>query len=101
MAILIALRDINMALGYGEPFEFGQRRLLLRRPHIGHHDAVAFDAGVGRLLHLVLELALRRLVRLIEAIAIDIVFPAVIEAAQPAFLVLCEIERRAAMRAVL
>ena len=88
MAILIALRDIDMALGHVQPFEFGQRRLLLRRPHIGHDDAVALDAGIGRLLHLVLELALRRLVRLIEAIAVDIVFPAVIEAAQPAFLVL-------------
>ena len=43
--------------GSVQPFELGQRRLLLRRTHIGHHDAVALDAGIGRLLHLVLELA--------------------------------------------
>ena len=48
---------------------------------------------------MLLELVLRRLVELIDAVAFDVEFPAVIDAAQPAFLVAPEEQRDAAMRA--
>ena len=50
-------------------------------------------------MDVLLELMLRRLVELIDAIAFDVEFPAVIDAAQPAFLVAPEIQRDAAVRA--
>src|SRR5579862_4703608 len=101
MTILISLRDIDLIRGNVEPFEIGQRRLFFGRPHIGHDDAVTLDAGIGDLLYLFLELRLRRLVRHVDAIAVDVVFPAVIPAAQAAVAVLAEMQRRAAMGAML
>ena len=50
-------------------------------------------------MDVLLELVLRRLVQLIEAIAFDVELPAVIDAAQPAFLVAPEKQRHAAVRA--
>jgi hypothetical protein len=52
-------------------------------------------------MHLVLELMLGGLVQLVDAIAFDVEFPAVIDAAQPAFLVAPEKQRDPAVRAEL
>jgi hypothetical protein len=100
-AALAPLGDIDMAFGRRQPFERGQRRLLVARPHIGPDHAVLLDAGIGRVFDLVLELRLRRLVRHVDAIAVEVVCPAVIPAAQSASLVLAEEQRRTAMRAML
>src|ERR1700756_3412670 len=101
MAMLDALGDMDMALGQIEPFEFRERRLLVLGAEIGPDRAVLLAARIGFLLHVLLELRLRRLVRLVRAIAVEIVLPAVIPAAQLAIGVLAEEQRRAAMRASL
>ncbi len=60
-----------------------------------------FDAGVRRELDLAAEAALDRLRGHLDALAGDVVFPAVIGAAQPILLVASEPERHAAMGAEL
>ena len=75
------------------------RRLLVRRPHIGPDHAALFDHGIGIQLDLLGIAAFRRLRRHVDALAGHVVFPAVVGAAQPAFLVAAEPQRYAAMRA--
>ena len=56
-----------------------ERRLALT--HIGEDEAGALGDRISQVLYLVLVPALRRLGRLLEAASIDVVKPAVIEAA--------------------
>ena len=81
------------------PGEFRQRRHVLHRAEIGPDDAAQLAGGIGRQAHLVLEVVFLRLVHHVDAGAGDVELPAVIDAAQPAFLVAAEIERGAAVRA--
>ena len=77
----------------------GQRRALLGRPHVGPQHAAALDQRVALQLH---ALAKARVVGLrgnLDALAGDVVLPAVIRAAQAAFLVAPEPQRHAAVRA--
>ena len=78
---------------------FGQRRLLLRRSHIGPQHPAALHQRIGFELDLLAEAAFDRLRRHFDALAGMVVFPAVIGAAQPVLLVAAEPERDAAMRA--
>ena len=75
--------DMKLWLGrhHGE-FPFRQRRLLLRRAHVGPQHAAALDQRIGLQLDLLAEAAFRRLRRHLDALAGDVVFPAVIGAAQ-------------------
>src|SRR5207302_11446130 len=71
----------------------------LGRPHVGPQHAAALDQRVALQLH---ALAKPRVVGLrgnLDALAGDVVLPAVVGAAQPAFLVAPEPERYAAVRA--
>ena len=80
---------------------FRQRRLLLRRSHIGPQHPAALHQRIGFQLDLLAEAALDRLRRHFDALPGMVVFPAVIGAAQPVLLVAAEPERDAAMRAEL
>src|SRR3979409_2551526 len=71
------------------------------RPHIDPDDAAAFADGIGFVLALELEPAGFRFAGRVENIAVHVEFPAVVEAAQPRFLVAAEGERSAAVRTML
>jgi len=80
-------------------------RQVLRRPvaiaHVDPDDAVMLFRQIGLGVDLVLEVLALGDVELIEAIAVDVEFPAVIDAADAVFLVAAEEQRCAAMRATL
>ena len=77
----------------------GQRRRHLARAHVDPDHAVTLLRWVRPRVHLRLEVALRRLRRHVDAITGDIELPAVVNAAQPFFLVASEEQRCAAVRA--
>jgi len=79
----------------------GSGGFFVGRAHIGPQHVAALHQGVGRELDLVAEAALHRLGWNLDALAGHLVFPAVIGAAQSAFLVAAEPQRHAAMRAEL
>ncbi len=83
------------------PFEFRKRRPFIGRTHIGPDRSAAFHAGVGLELDLAAEAALGRLRGNVNALPVHIVLPAVVGAAQAAFLTAPEPERGAAVRAEL
>src|SRR5262249_2180345 len=74
----------------------GRRRALA---HIGPDQAVALEHLVALGLDLLRKGVVRRHVRHVEAIAVDVELPAVIGAAQPLVLVAAEEQRGAAVRA--
>ncbi len=100
VVVLKILRHAAMRLGRARPFVIGRRRLLVLRAHIGPDDAAALDRRIGLDADVALHRARGRLARQIDAFAGGVEFPAVINAAQAAFLVAAEEQRRAAMRAV-
>src|SRR5207245_10481394 len=83
------------------PGEFGQRRLELRRSHVGPDETAQLDRGIGLLADLVLEGELFRLVHHVHTAAADIELPAVVDTPQPTLLVAAEEQRGAPMRAEL
>src|SRR5258708_30433538 len=92
--------------GYGvfisgnvKDFKRRQRRRLGARSHITPDHSGALDGRVSPGLHLVLEILVRRHARHVDAVAGDIVFPAMIDAADAAFLVASKKQRGAAVRA--
>ena len=96
---LDALRHEALLGRHLREFPFRQRRLLVGRAHIGPQHAAAFDQRIGLQLDLLAEAAFDRLRRHLDALAGVVVFPAVIGAAQAAFLVAAEPQRDAAMGA--
>jgi hypothetical protein len=89
----------DLVVGNIQDFERRQRRRLGARPHIDPDESGALDRLVGPRLHLVLEVLMRRHARHVDAVARDVELPAVIDAADPAFLVASQEQRRAAVRA--
>ena len=83
------------------PFELGQGRLPVLRPHIGPDIAAPLGGRIGFGPHLAPEVGLGRLVRHLDAVAVHVELPAVIDAAQAALLVAGEMERGAPVRAFL
>ena len=73
---------------------------MFRRPHPDPHDASSFDHRIGRHRPALGQLATVFLGGNIDALAIHIEFPAVIDAAQSTLLVAPEIQLGAPMRAV-
>src|SRR5438105_10507246 len=98
VALLDDLGDVAVAFRDLGPGEFGRRRDLVSGTHIGPDDAAVFAGRIGGEANVLLELMLRRLVELVEAVALDIKFPAVIDAPETALLVAPEEERDAAVR---
>jgi len=81
------------------PSELGQRRQVVPiRTHVGPDNAVSLDARIRGDTRLLVQLASGRLVRRVHALALDVKFPSVIEAAEPVLLVPSKKERRATMR---
>ena len=101
VALLQALGDVALLERHRAPFELGQRRLLVRRTHIGPQHVAALDQRIGLELDLRAEAGLHRLRRHLDALAVDAVLPAVIGAAQSVVLIASDPERRAAMGAEL
>ena len=79
------------------PQRFGRRGFL--RAHIGPQHVADLDQRIGGQADLFLELAVLRLRRDIDAFALDVELPAVIGAAQAAFLVAAEPQRHPAVGA--
>ena len=78
-----------------------ERRHGVGRAHVGPDEAAGLTRRIGLVLDLVGDAGCRRLRRHLQDVAVDVDLPAVIEAAQPAFLVAAEHKRGAAVRAVL
>ncbi len=101
IALLQTLRHETL-LGHNVgPFQRRRRRLQRGRPHIGPDDAGLLDAGVGFQLDVLAEAGVLRLRRQVDALAGDVVFPAVVVAADAAVGAFAEPQRDAAMRAEL
>ena len=73
---------------------------LLRRPHIGPHEAARFARRIRFVLHAIEDEAVVRLRRHLDDVAVHVELPAVIEAAQAAVLVAGKEQRRPPVRAV-
>ena len=93
-------REAAVGRHHGE-LPLRQRRLLLRRAHVGPQHAAALDQRIGLQFDLLAEAALGRLGRHLDALAGVVVLPAVVRAAQPVLLVAAEPQRHAAVRAEL
>src|SRR6267143_4042609 len=83
------------------PLEVRQRRLFLRRPHVDPDDSAQLHARVGLELDALAHAALFRLRGQVHALAVHVVLPPVVGAAQPALLVAPEPQRHAAVGAEL
>src|SRR5512132_1867328 len=90
-----------MRMRHPRPFEARKRRLELRPAHIDPDDVAQLDARVGRQLDLSAKAARLGFGGDLGALTRDVVFPAVIGAAQSILLVASEPERYAAMGAEL
>src|SRR5215211_5490168 len=101
VALLDMPRGVAVGLGDACPFEIGEFGLVLRRSHIGPHHATTLETRIGRGLNACLQIVVARLARQVDAVALDIEFPAVIDAAQPALLIAPEEQRGGAVRALL
>src|ERR1700722_11157707 len=90
-----------MAVGRrgAQQLAMGGPRLPVGRTQIGPNDAPSLMGGVRADLHLRLEERVRRLRRHVDAGAVAIELPAVVNAPQAALFVAAEEHRRAAMRA--
>ncbi len=97
VAFLDALRHEALRVRHQREFPFRQGRPALRRPEMGPQHAATLDQRIGLELDPFGEAALHRLRRHLHALAVDVELPAVIGAAQPAFLVAAEPQRRPAM----
>src|SRR2546428_6870995 len=101
IAFLPAFGGDAMRRGQMHPLEVRQRRLFLRRPHVGPDDSAQFHARVGLELDALAHAALFRLRGQVHALAVHVVLPPVVRAAQPALLVAAEPQRHAAVGAEL
>ena len=97
VALLDALGDEALLRRHHREFPLRQRRRVLRRAHIGPQDAAALDQRIGFELDLLGEAAFLWLRRHLDALPSEVELPAVIGAAQSAFLVAAEPKRDAAM----
>ena len=95
------LGDEALLGGHRGKLPLRQRRLLIGRPHIGPQHRTEFHQRIRRQLDLLAEAGFDRFGRHLGALAGDVVLPAMIRAAQAAFLVAAEPQRHAAMGAEL
>src|SRR5256714_3001955 len=99
VAFLDDLADMAAFCRNLRPGKFGRGRHLVGRAEIGPDEATELDRRIGSDVDVLLELVLRRLIELVEAIAFDVELPAVIDAPETTFLVASEEQRHPAMRA--
>src|SRR3974390_3658258 len=96
IAFLQTLRDQAAVRLPADEFVIRQRRLLLRRTHIGPQNAAFLDQRIRLQLDALAVAALFRLRRHVDTLAGVVVLPAVIWAAQPVLLVAAKPQRDAA-----
>src|ERR1700722_13457759 len=84
---LQAFGNVTVTLRNPRPLELGQLGLVLRRPHISPYQASVFARGVSRDPYLVFESVLLRLVGHVDAGAIHVEFPSVVNASQAALFI--------------
>src|SRR3989454_3672106 len=101
VALLPPLGGDAMRRGQMHPLEVRQRRLPRRRAHVGPDDAAQLHARVRLELDALAYAAFLRLGGQVHALAVHVVLPPVVRAAQPALLVAAEPQRHAAMGAEL
>ena len=101
IAVLQPLGDEGLLGRNGGEFPLRQRRLLLRRAHIGPQHRPALHQRIGLELDLLAEAGLSRLGGNLDALAGRVVFPAMVGAAQAVLLVAAEPQRDTAMGAEL
>src|SRR5215208_5580220 len=100
IALLQPLAHEAVAVRNDRPLQLGQRRAQLRWTHVRPDKTAALLRRIRDRVDLVLEIRLRRLVRHVETVSVDIELPAVVDAAQPRLLISAEEQGCAAVRAV-
>jgi hypothetical protein len=93
------LRDPDSIARERGPRIGGERRLVVGCAHVGPHDAAGLDRRIGLHAHAVLEAAVVRLRRHVDAGALDVELPAVVDARQPALFVAADHHRGQTVRA--
>ncbi len=101
VALALGERDGEIAFRQQRRLDLRHRRRLGALAHVDPDHAGAFGDLVGLGVHLLPEILLRRQVRHVDAVAVGVVFPAVIDAADAAVLVASVEQRRAAVRAAM
>ena len=101
VAVLPFLGDVAVRGRHQRHFQRGQFRHLLRRAHIGPDHVAPFAHRIGFDADQVLGVEIGIGGRHVDAAAVGVELPAVIDAADAAFLVAAEPEIGAAMRAIL
>ena len=99
VAVAHVAHDHALVVGNAQHLERRQRRRHFALAHIDPDDAALLGDLVGLGLDAVGEALVLGQVRLVEAVAFDVELPAVIGAAEAAFLVAAEEHRGAAVRA--
>src|SRR6185437_14463133 len=99
VAIFFVGADLGEA-GFAEEHVPARESRNRFRPEIGEHKTARLENGITGELHVALQAAAFGLERQVDTAAIRALFPAVIAAADAAFLDAAEFERDAAMRAV-
>ncbi len=97
VAFLAALGGEALAGRHGGKLPFRQRRLQFGRAHVDPDHTAALDQRVGLELDFVAIAALTRLRRDIDALAVNVVFPAVVRAADAVFFIAAKPQRHAAV----
>src|SRR6266852_2507842 len=101
VALLPAFGGDAVRRGQMHPLEVRQRRLFRRRAHVSPDDAAQLHARVRLELDALAYAAFFRLGGQVHALAVHVVLPPVVRAAQPALLVAPEPQRHAAVGAEL
>ena len=97
----VNLDDADLRIGRGRPGRRLEFAHGFGRTHVNPDKAAALARRIGFVLHALQHRTVGRLGRHFHHVAVDVEFPAVIEAPQAAFLVAAEGERGVAMRATL
>ena len=92
------VRKLQRHLG---PFVVGKERHQFARTEVSINDAVGFVRGIRRVAELLAKIAIGGFRGSFNDIALNVVFPAVVNTAQTALFVAAEKKRRAAVGAVL
>ena len=101
IALQETLGDISLIQRHLGPFIVGKQRHLVPRPEIGIDDAAGFMRGVSSVTQFFPEVAVAGLCWRIKYVAVHVVFPAVVDAAQAALFVAAVEKRGSAMRTTL
>src|SRR5262245_23199131 len=87
VVLLIVPRDKTMRFWNPTPLKFRQLRDLIPGSHVGPQDARLFPHGISSKPDIVLESARRIFRRHVDASSFDVVFPAMVGAAQAVLLI--------------